>query len=163
MGANWSESRVCLRKFLFSCISYVSVRRKDSQGCTADVKDTPPSPKEKRTTRSMNSFDSGVSLKSDQSKAGIILFEDSSPLRDRLRKFLFSGIISCLSVRRKDSQGCTADVKDTPPSPKEMMSMVSMNSFDSGVSLKSDQSKAGMILFQRRNLSQGGDEPGAVV
>ncbi|XP_078031426.1 uncharacterized protein LOC117267300 isoform X3 [Epinephelus lanceolatus] len=116
-----------------------------------------------RTTRSMNSFDSGVSLKSDQSKAGIILFEDSSPLRDRLRKFLFSGIISCLSVRRKDSQGCTADVKDTPPSPKEMMSMVSMNSFDSGVSLKSDQSKAGMILFQRRNLSQGGDEPGAVV
>ncbi|XP_078031419.1 uncharacterized protein LOC144467036 isoform X1 [Epinephelus lanceolatus] len=39
--------------------------------------------------------------------------------RVRLRKFLFSGITSCLSVRRKDSQGCTADVKDTPPSPKE--------------------------------------------
>ncbi|KAL7380331.1 hypothetical protein ABVT39_015929 [Epinephelus coioides] len=72
----------------------------------------------------------------------------------RVRKFLSSGITS-FSIRRKDSQGCTADVKDTPPSPKENMAKGSMESIDSGVSLKSDQSKDRPINFKDRVSPSG--------
>ncbi|XP_078031418.1 uncharacterized protein LOC117267302 isoform X2 [Epinephelus lanceolatus] len=108
MESDQMESRVRLKKFLFSCISYVSVRRKDSQGCTADVKDTPPSPKEmpddligpdidpvrdhddlmaERNRLSIESFDSGVSFKSDWSKDVLIDFKEGVSLRLDLSSF----------------------------------------------------------------------------
>ncbi|KAL7380143.1 hypothetical protein ABVT39_012592 [Epinephelus coioides] len=74
-------------------------------------------------------------------------------LRDRLRKSHSSGIISA-SVRRKDSQGCTADVKDTPPSPKEKSATGSLESSDFGVPFG---------INRYSSLLMGGDEPGAVV
>ncbi|XP_049452712.1 uncharacterized protein LOC125901202 isoform X2 [Epinephelus fuscoguttatus] len=94
---------------------------------------------------------------------------ESDQMESRVRLFLSACMISCVSVRRKDSQGCTADVKDTPPSPKEKPddligpdidpvgdhddlmatgSRLSIESFDSGVSFKSNWSKDGLIDFK---------------
>ncbi|XP_049452716.1 uncharacterized protein LOC125901202 isoform X6 [Epinephelus fuscoguttatus] len=94
---------------------------------------------------------------------------ESDQMESRVRLFLSACMISCVSVRRKDSQGCTADVKDTPPSPKEKPddligpdidpvgdhddlmakgSRLSIESFDSGVSFKSDWSKGEPIDFK---------------
>ncbi|KAL7380474.1 hypothetical protein ABVT39_018482 [Epinephelus coioides] len=105
-------------------------------------------------SRKRSSKECGVSFKSDGSK-------DDEYLKKK-RSF------ATASVRRKDSQGCTADVKDTPPSPKEkpddligpdidpvgdhddLMATGSTESFDTGVSLKSDRSKAEPIDFKDR-------------
>ncbi|KAL7379682.1 hypothetical protein ABVT39_004115 [Epinephelus coioides] len=129
--------------------------------------------------RMLESIDSGVSLKSDWSKHRPIDFKDrvsvigldfSSSVKKHVvaddgffespddLEMLCCGI-SCVSFRRKDSQGCTADVKDTPPSPKEKMATGSLESIDSGVSLKSDQSKDEPTDFkdslsQRRRMCQ---------
>ncbi|XP_049918762.1 uncharacterized protein LOC126401483 isoform X12 [Epinephelus moara] len=166
MGANWSESRVRLKKFLSSGItSCVSVRRNDSQGCTADVKDTPPSPKEKMTERSrlsIESFDSGVSFKSDRSKDGLIHFKEGvSPSRLDLSSFEkkhdvaddgFSESPDDLMARRRTlsepaKSGFHIPLRQQSPL---MRATGSIESFDSGVSLKSDWSKAEPTDFKDR-------------
>ncbi|XP_049918753.1 uncharacterized protein LOC126401483 isoform X3 [Epinephelus moara] len=184
MGANWSESRVRLKKFLSSGItSCVSVRRNDSQGCTADVKDTPPSPKEKlddligpdidpvgdhddlmteRNRLSIESFDSGVSFKSDWSKDGLIDFKEGvSPSRLDLSSFEkkhdvaddgFSESPDDLMARRRTlsepaKSGFHIPLRQQSPL---IMATGSIESFDSGVSLKSDWSKAEPIDFKDR-------------
>ncbi|KAL7380655.1 hypothetical protein ABVT39_021696 [Epinephelus coioides] len=172
MESDQMESRVRLRKFLSSGISCLSVRMNDSQSCTADVKDTPPSPKEKpddligpdidpvgdhddlmteRNRLSIESFDSGVSFKSDWSKDVLIDVKDRvSPSRLDLSSFekkhdvaddegLVESPDDLMAVRRSLSEPAKSDfhIPLRQQSPF-MMAHRSVEAFGSGLTLMND-------------------------